>query len=325
MRWLAVRYASADPRSLALLRIALGLLLAVDVLRRFPDLAAHYSNAGWRPNYAVFAHPLTPHLFSLHLSLSTPTAVAVLLSLQVAVSLLLCVGYRTRWMQLASALLVTSLDSRTILLENGGFVVLNLLAVWTLFLPLGRRLSVDAWLASWRGDVEGSVDDLNRRLPRDTTPVVSLAIFALIAQWAVIYFFNTVHKDGSTWHDGTAVYYFFQQDRMLTSFGGLVRHHIPFAVMRIATYAPSPSRRRWWRCCCRRCSPSGRACSPGGSPWCSTAPSRPSSISDRSRGRWCWCSSPTCPPPSGASAPRDAPSKWWSSIPSVRITWASLV
>ncbi len=234
--WIAERYATADPRSLGLLRIALGTILTLDVARRIPDLSAHYSNAGWLPNHVALHRPLSPHLFSLHLALSTPNQVLALLLAQMTVSALLTVGYRTRAMHLMSAVLITSLDSRTILLENGGFVVLNLLTVWTLFLPLGRRLSVDAWLRSWRGEVEGRIDDLNRPLERDAAPVVSLAVMALIAQWTVIYFFNTVHKNGATWSDGTAVYYFFQQDRMLTSFGGWLRQYVPLGVMKAMTY-----------------------------------------------------------------------------------------
>ncbi len=49
--------------------------------------------------------------------------------------------------------------------------------------------------------------------------MVSLAVAALILQWATIYYFNVVHKTGPEWKNGTAVYYFFQQDRMVTWWG----------------------------------------------------------------------------------------------------------
>jgi hypothetical protein len=142
-------------------------------------------------------------------------------------------------MHVLSALLIVSVGSRNIMLENGGWVVLNLLVVWSMFLPLGRRFSVDALRRSLRERRETTVAALNDRSdpPRDRTPVVSLAVAALIAQWIVIYYFNVVHKTGREWRDGTAVYYFFQQDRMVTLLGAWVRESIPLIGFKLMTYS----------------------------------------------------------------------------------------
>lgn len=232
-------YATADPRSLGLFRVALGLLLFVDVARRWPDLAAHYSNEGWLPNHFALFRPMSNHLFSVYLAFGTLPEVRVLVVAHLLVSVCLIVGYRTKLMQVASAVLITSINCRNILLENGGWVVLNLLAVWSAFLPLGRRYSVDAFVASWRRWREGSVAELSDRAPSRhvTTPVVSLAVTALIGQWFVIYLFNVVHKDGRPWRDGTAVYYFFQQDRMVTLFGAWVREWLPLWAIKGMTWS----------------------------------------------------------------------------------------
>jgi predicted DCC family thiol-disulfide oxidoreductase YuxK len=141
-------------------------------------------------------------------------------------------------MHVFAAVLITSLNSRNIMLENGGYVVLNLLVVWSMFLPLDRRFSVDAFLRSWRARREGTSAALeDRSLPeRDTRPVVSLAVAALILQWAVIYYFNVVHKNGPLWRDGTAVYYFFQQDRMVTVLGAWLRYVMPFWIITFMTF-----------------------------------------------------------------------------------------
>ncbi|HEY4157964.1 MAG TPA: HTTM domain-containing protein, partial [Polyangiaceae bacterium] len=104
------------------------------------------------------------------------------------------------------------------------------------FLPLNRRFSVDAVLASLRGDRSVSLARLNAPLARDTRPVVSLAVTALILQWAVIYYFNVVHKTGSQWRDGTAVYYFFQQDRMVTWLGAWLRDFLPLVAYKAMTF-----------------------------------------------------------------------------------------
>jgi hypothetical protein len=57
-------YASADPRSLGLLRWALGSLLFVDLARRLPDVVMHYSNGGWLTNHYLLFRPMSPWLFS---------------------------------------------------------------------------------------------------------------------------------------------------------------------------------------------------------------------------------------------------------------------
>jgi len=231
-------YATADPRSLGLLRLALGWLLFVDLARRLPEAVMHYSNDGWLTNHFMLFRPMSNWLFSPHLAFSSPADVYALLALQLLVYFLFTIGYRTKLMHALSALLLVGINSRNIAVENGGYVVLSLLTIWTLFLPLGRRFSVDALLASLRERREGTVAALNdRSAPMlDDRPVVSLAVAALLLQWATIYYFNVVHKTGSQWRDGTAVHYFFQQDRMVTAFGAAIRDHVPLWAIKLMTY-----------------------------------------------------------------------------------------
>jgi hypothetical protein len=231
-------YGSADPRSLGLFRIALGAVLTVDVASKFPEVAAHFSNAGWLPNHFALFRPMSDHLFSVYFAFGSPLEVKLLLSLHLLSCLLLLVGYRTKTMQLLVLLLTTSLNSRNILIENGGSVVLNILLVWSAFLPLGRRLSIDSFLVSLRARHEATEAALNDRLlpARDIRPVVSLAVTALILQWAAIYLFNTLHKNGAPWRDGTAVHYFLQQDRLITWFGAWLRGVLPLAAIKLLTF-----------------------------------------------------------------------------------------
>ena len=85
-------YATADPRSLGLFRIALGMLLFVDVLRRWPDIEAHYANTGWLTNHYMLFRPMSDHLFSLYLACSTPGEVKALMLVQLAVCVFLAIG-----------------------------------------------------------------------------------------------------------------------------------------------------------------------------------------------------------------------------------------
>lgn len=232
-------YGSADPRSLGLFRIALGMLLFVDVARRWPDVPQHYANTGWLTNHFMLFRPMSDHLFSIYLACSTPGEVRTLMAFHLLVCVLLAVGWHTRLMHVLAALLLVSINSRNIMLENGGWVVLTLLTVWSMFLPLGRRFSIDALRASLRARRETTPAALNDAddPPRDTAPVVSFAVAALILQWIVIYYFNVVHKTGHEWRDGTAVYYFFQQDRMVTTLGGWLRDELPIVAFKGMTFS----------------------------------------------------------------------------------------
>ena len=238
-RELARLYGSADPRSLGVFRIALATLLLFDVARRIPDVPYFYSNTGFLTNHFALYRPMSSHLFSVYHAFGDRELVVALMIFQILVNALLLIGWRTKVMQVLAAVLITSLNSRSILLENGGWVVLNLLTVWSLFLPLGKRFSVDALVASWRARREVNVEALNDRSSpkKNHDPVYSLAVTALIAQWVVIYVFNVVHKTGRPWRDGTAVYYFFQQDRMVTDFGAWVRNVIPLEGMKAMSWS----------------------------------------------------------------------------------------
>lgn len=235
---LVLLYGSADPRSLGLLRVALGLVLLADVALKLPEVPSHFANSGWLSNHFALFRPMTDYLFSVYFAFGSANEVRLFMLVHLLVCALLLVGYRTKLMQILALVLTTSLNSRNILLENGGSVVLNILLVWTVFLPLGRRFSVDALRASLRARKETTPVALNQRSdpPRDLTPVVSLAITALLLQWAIIYFFNALQKNGAPWRDGTAVHYFLQQDRLVTWFGAWLRGALPLGAIKLLTY-----------------------------------------------------------------------------------------
>ena len=56
-RFLVRTYLSIDPRSLALCRIAIGVVLIIDLVRRIPLLRDFYSNQGLLPNHTVLWRP----------------------------------------------------------------------------------------------------------------------------------------------------------------------------------------------------------------------------------------------------------------------------
>ncbi|HEX4514520.1 MAG TPA: DCC1-like thiol-disulfide oxidoreductase family protein [Polyangiaceae bacterium] len=146
-------------------------------------------------------------------------------------------GYRTKLFHALSLLFITSLNARNLFVENGGTIVVNILGLWTLFLPLGRRFSIDALLASMRARSEGSSAELDDRTRPSipNVPHVSLVVLALLLQWSVIYFFNFVHKSGVGWRNNTAIYWFLEQNRIVTWFGVWARNHLPLVIIKVMT------------------------------------------------------------------------------------------
>jgi predicted DCC family thiol-disulfide oxidoreductase YuxK len=133
-----------------------------------------------------------------------------------------------------SFVMTTSLHNRMLFAENWGGVAIGALMAWTVFLPMGRRFSVDALLASMRARRDETPEDLEAGLPQpDNTRVRSFAVLCLLIQIAIIYWFNFVHKSGQTWKDGTAVYYVLHQERIITWLGLQIREHVPYVVTRL--------------------------------------------------------------------------------------------
>ncbi len=236
--FLQARYFTADTRFLGLFRIGFGSLLTLDCLRRWVQAREFYTNDGFLPNHFSLFRPMGDGVFSLLHAFSSLGEVSVVMALMMCVFLCYTFGYRTRIAQVLAFISITSLDARNLFVENGGDVLVNLIAAITMFLPLGRRLSLDAVLASLRARHETSVEALNDRDEPPAPPVqfVSLIVAALILQLAVIYFFNFVHKSGVGWKNGSVLHWFLEQDRIVTTFGVFLRNHVSFPVLRVFGY-----------------------------------------------------------------------------------------
>jgi hypothetical protein len=200
-------YLVADLRSLALGRVGLASVLLANLIMRALVLRDFYSNEGLLPNHTLLWRPEQWPVFSLLFVASTPAMAAAMFVLCGVAFLALLVGYRTRIAQVASYLAVLSLNVRSFF--NGGDIVLCELALWSIFLPVGRRWSVDAALAKRRSATDGDAG----------TEVVAPALTVLLAQLFFIYLLNALHKNGVTWREGSAVHYVLHQDTIVTSLG----------------------------------------------------------------------------------------------------------
>jgi hypothetical protein len=91
-----------------------------DVLRRYPEVESHYSNAGWISNHFMLFRPMSEHLFSVYLAFSSPNEVHFLMQLHMLACVLFMVGWRTRLMHVVCAILLVSLNSRNIMVREQG-------------------------------------------------------------------------------------------------------------------------------------------------------------------------------------------------------------
>ena len=237
--FIQARYFTADARFLGVFRIGFGALLTWDGLRRFEGAREYYSNDGFLPNHFSLFRPMGDGVFSLLHAFSSLAEVRCVMAVMLAIFACYTLGFRTRLAQILAFVSITSLDARDLFVENGGDVLVNLMAAITILLPLGRRFSVDAVLASMRARHETSPQALNDRAeppPPDNT-VVSLLVLVLFLQLATVYFFNFVHKSGVGWRNGSAIWWFLQQNRIVTHLGIFIREHVPYSVIRVFCYS----------------------------------------------------------------------------------------
>ena len=236
-RSLVTTYLSVDPRSLGLFRILFGSVLLSDLIRRWVELGFWYVNSGLLPNHTVLWRPPAQSIFSLFFTVSSVSEARFGFALCALVYLMFIVGYRTRWVQVLALLARVSLNSRLAPLENGGDMVMDLLCLLTVPLPLGARFSLDALAPRARPEPADDRDAKREALEPTTTPVVSIAMLALILQFSAIYLFNASSKGGLAWRDGSAVYYALHQDKLVTWLGVWMREHLSIGTLRVLTWS----------------------------------------------------------------------------------------
>ncbi len=234
--WFVPRYMRLDPRTLGLFRILVGALLCLDCVRHWRFADRYYSNVGVLSNHWHLYTPSGDYNFSLFHAFSSLGEVHVAFALSFACYLAFALGYKTRLATVLSCLWVTSMDNRLVMVENGGYVVVNLTVFWGMFLPLGRRFSLDALIASWRQRREATIDDLNDGVARDVRPYVSLLSFVVVLNFAIIYIFNVVNKYGSTWRTGKTAHFVLHIDRMVTLPAVWLRELLPFPLLQLASW-----------------------------------------------------------------------------------------
>lgn len=220
-RELVQRWFEIDVRSLAALRIALGLLLIWDLGNRLFVVDAFLTDGGMVPRWVAETHHFTSGMWTLHgLSGEAPLQYA-LLTLALAVAGALLVGWQTRAATVLSWALLTSLHYRNYFVLNSGDDLLRILLVFGIFLPLGATWSVDS-----------------RGAERPPKTVCTLPSGLMLLQVCAVYWWVVIRRlDEPTWMSrGNAVYLALSLDAYATQLGIWVRDTLPF-LLKPATWA----------------------------------------------------------------------------------------
>jgi hypothetical protein len=179
-----------DYRSIALLRIGLGILILCHLYVSIWDLRGLYSDEGTMSRIMLLSN--YGSVFSLHLAGGTFGFLVIICTIQALLALMMIVGYHTRIVTIASYVLLVSLQVRNPILVFGPDITLRVCFFWAMFLPLNSRFSLDA--------------AMGRVSPPKTVTYLGIPGLAYVFQFALIYVFSGLLKSGPTWTvDYTAV------------------------------------------------------------------------------------------------------------------------
>jgi hypothetical protein len=196
-----------DLRALALMRIALGALILLDLSIRASDLRIFYSDEGVLPLKTLFQHSWNPFNFSIHAASGLWQFQALLFLINGAFATFLLTGYKTRLSAFMCWLLMLSLHNRNPLILQGGDDLFRMIVFWGIFLPWGRKYSVDS---------------LGKPEPAQMQ-VFSFATIGYLLQLLAVYFFAALLKTSPEWRtEGTALYYALSLDQMVFPIGKLI-------------------------------------------------------------------------------------------------------
>lgn len=203
--WRAVsRRLGVDVRALAAFRAALGFLLIADILIRARHLTAFYTDDGVLPRSALAESYPAYSSLSFHTLSGDLWFQTLLFVIAGLVAFSLLVGYRTRLATILSFVLLVSLHARNPLALNGGDLTLRVFLLIGIFLPLGKRWSVDALRRTC---------DTRHRLVNVVSATVLLHV-------VLIYTTNAIFKlRGEMWLGGDAVEYSLNIDRYTVLLG----------------------------------------------------------------------------------------------------------
>ncbi len=206
---------TADLRSLGLFRICLGSVIVVDLLDRWQTLVLDYSDFGFLPRELMIRMQDYHRLAIFHLVNGQIWFLNLLFAFHALVALAFVLGYRSRVTTIVLWLLTTSLQGRNDPIGYGIDVVIRISLLWSMFLPLGARFSVDRILS--------------RKAPVSNR-YTAFPVLGLFLHVISMYAFTALLKSQSKeWMSGLGTYYALSMDEYVMPVGRILLAH-PAAV-----------------------------------------------------------------------------------------------
>jgi len=223
-----------DSRALGIHRILLGWLCLWDIARRWNYIDIFYSDLGIKSQYAR----TTSFTIFKYIG-NDSTTVHIIFILGLLFSILLMVGYKTKFSHFIVGTIIISIHVAATKVGNSGDMFLNCMLVWTFFLPLGKSISMDSLIKSLKKYKENNLEELNNNKLGINPPkqIYSIAYFAMLFQISAIYFFTALDKYGYDWTYGKAFYKMLQLDGFITSIGYYIRDYVTYPISKFLTHS----------------------------------------------------------------------------------------
>ncbi|PBQ33505.1 hypothetical protein CNR22_17555 [Sphingobacteriaceae bacterium] len=190
------------------MRIGIALIVLTDLLIRFADLKAHYTDEGIWPTELIHNFGWNTGYWSLHTQNGSYAFEVILFALHFVFALCLLVGFKTRFFTLLVWLMTISLHNRNLFVLQAGDDLLRLVLMWGIFLPWQSFYAVDAKQIS---------------MSKRQNLLVNFAYFLLIAS---VYFFSANLKYSPQWHsEGSAMYYALSLEQLRLPLGEWIYHY----------------------------------------------------------------------------------------------------
>lgn len=194
---------TVDTRALATLRIALALIILIDLVHRAGDIGLFYTDRGAYPIAAYESTYAQYTGYSLHALSGDLWFQQLMFVVAGLFAVAFLFGYRTRLVGFVSFVLLFSLHARNPAVLNGGDRLFRVLLLIALLAPLGERWSFDAL-----------------RRGRARSHVVSFGTAVVLLQPVVVFTSNAILKHrGETWYSGEALEIALLNDTMRVHIG----------------------------------------------------------------------------------------------------------
>lgn len=196
--WERFWFAQEPTSTLALLRIAYGVLLLAWTTTLSFDALPFFSDSGFLPE-----RPRDPGTWSVLDLASSDTAVTVVLAVLFWAAVFLVVGFHTRLAAVVAFVAMVSLHRRNPFVFQAGDNLLRSFSFYFMFVPAGVALSVDRWRQA-------------RSRFWEFPSRAAWGLRLIQVQLSILYLFSVWEKArGQTWNDGTAVSWALRIDELV--------------------------------------------------------------------------------------------------------------